>query len=118
MAGIPIARAPRAISAVALGLVLIFVSVACAAMVPAASAPAHPCCPKSGQAGPDRCEKTGCVSAVPVLPAASIDRGTDVPAVVQTEFMPAIESPAPGLTVTGFPSLTPEPFLKLHQLLI
>jgi hypothetical protein len=121
MAGTPFARvrAPGALSVFALGLVLIFVSVACAAMAPAAAAPVHPCCPNSGHASSDHCEKTGCISTVPVLLPAPIGDGSDVPVVVQTEFLPLIESSAPEpISVTGFGSCQPEQFLKIHQLLI
>jgi len=121
MAGTPNTRAkePRAILVVALGLVLVFVSVACAAMAPTTLTPAHPCCPKTGQAGPDHCEKVACISNVPAIPPAPAGYSTDVPLVVQTDFIPAAEASIPELVpdpVLG--SSKPKLFLKHRRFLI
>jgi len=109
----------RAISAVALILVLGFAPIACAAMVSQTSADSHPCCPKHGNAGSNPCAKTGCISNVPALRAPSSDFGLGVPAVVETLGVPLtpafVSSPLPEPVL---PAADSELFLTIHALLI
>jgi hypothetical protein len=109
----------RALAAVALVLVLGFAPVACAAMVSQPQADSHPCCPKPGHADSNPCAKTGCVSSVPALRAAPIDSGLGVPALFQTEDIPALPTfISEHLSDTAFRITTPELFLRNHSLLI
>jgi len=103
-------------------LILAFVSatVTCAAMTPAANAPTHPCCPKSGQDAPDHCAMTGCISVVPVLQPPSTDGSwMDFSGIAPAESEMSA-APAPIERVLCVPLRPPEfaLFLRLHQFLI
>jgi hypothetical protein len=52
-------------------------SYACAAMLPAASALAHPCCPRSDNPSSANCEKIGCLSTAPVIRSVRIEVTTN-----------------------------------------
>ncbi len=68
-------------------LVFVFLSASlnCAAMGSTPAASGHPCCPHSGQPAPDRCQKMGCISTVPVLPPESVTSKIEFPVTALTE---------------------------------
>lgn len=111
-----IQREPRRILALSLVFAFLFATGVCGAM---ASAPTHPCCPKPAQSGPDRCEKAGCISTVPVLPPESISSTTELPvAAAFDDFHLLRESQAEPNVIPALSAPEFELFLRHHQLLI
>ena len=113
------ARVTRAIPVILLIVVFLSASVACATMTPAPTAPAHPCCPKPGHPNSDPCSKSGCISAVPVLPPALVFSTIELPVAAISVEDPSKEGFLPALTVVdGLRSAPFDLFLTNHQLLI
>jgi len=109
----------RAVSAVALVLVLGFAPIACSAMVSAPAADTHPCCPKPGHADSSPCAKTGCISNVLALRATPADTGTGVLAAVGTVAAPPASSFVPErASEPAFLAITPDLFLRNRSFLI
>src|ERR1700694_1212403 len=69
----PRGRWLRAISAPMLLVAILSASYACAAMLPAPSAVAHPCCPRSGHPSSANCENIGCLSTIPVIRSVRVE---------------------------------------------
>jgi hypothetical protein len=102
-------------------LILAFLSVpiACAAMLAAPVASAHPCCPKSPDPDSDRCPKMGCLSAMPLLPPESATSPMEFQADAPTDYDSCAANPLPEIVAVS--SIRPpgfELFLHHHQFLI
>lgn len=109
----------QAIAAFALIFVIGFAPVACAAMVSQSAADVHPCCPKHGNAGSNPCARTGCISNVPALRAASTGFAIALPVLAQVLSAPAARSSArERLSGANRHFSHPDVFLKDRALLI
>ena len=107
------------LAAVLLTLVAILnVSGICADLLQARTAPAHACCPTPAKSAPKNCEKLGCVTAGPVIPATA--RTVDDPGWAPIPSRPLlVENAGPErLPVLGGYLHQSSRFLTFHQLLI
>ena len=113
------ARQRKALPILLLILAFVSATVTCAAMTAAANAPAHPCCPKSGQAAPDHCAMTGCISTVPVLQPPSTDGSMDFAGIAPAESeVSAVPAPVERILCVPLRPSEFALFLRLHQFLI
>ena len=107
------------LAAVFLTLVAILnASGVCADLLQARTAPTHACCPTPAQSAPKNCEKLGCVTAGPVIPATgrTVDSPGWAPIPARLFFVEkAAPERLPVLDGHLYPSSR---FLMFHQLLI
>ncbi len=109
----------KRISARILLLVLMSVSLTCAAMDWTPAASAHPCCPHSQQPASDRCARTGCIGMTPVVMPDSSTIALELPA-----FSPVYSNPVAEVAFpksVSVPLVVPpefELFVTHHQFLI
>ncbi len=109
----------KRISAHILLLVLVSVSLTCAAMAWTPAASAHPCCPHSQQPASDRCARIECIGTTPVVLQDSSTLALELPAVAPVYSNPVAEVTFP--KSVSVPLAIPpefELFATHHQFLI
>jgi hypothetical protein len=96
----------RVIPVLLIGFVLLFSSLACAAIAPAAT---HPCCPPTGHPGQDNCLKMQCIASAPVLLPSAIA------VAISAHPVAAAQVPLQAVPEATTRYILPDLFLNHHQ---